>query len=75
MFVYILNKKQNGGRPRRRPIPVICPLDYMMLFYIYTDHVMFIMSLYHNLRVMSYFVAAFNNLCFTFYYHWAIAMD
>ena len=23
MVVYILNKKQNGGRPRRRPIPVI----------------------------------------------------
>ena len=23
MFVYILNKKQNGGRRRRRPIPVI----------------------------------------------------
>ena len=32
---------------------------------IHTDHVMFIMSLYHNLCVMSYFVAAVNNLCFT----------
>ena len=28
MFVYILSKKQNGGRRRHRPsIPVICPLD------------------------------------------------
>ena len=43
--------------------------------FIHTDHVMLIMSLYHNHCVMSYFVAAFNNLCFTFYYHRAIAMD
>ena len=43
--------------------------------FIYNDHVMFIMSLYHSLCVMSYFVAAFNNLCFTFYYYRAIAMD
>ena len=37
--------------------------------FIHTDHVMFIISLYHNLCDMSYFVDAFNNLCFTFYYH------
>ena len=35
---------------------------------------MFMMSLYHNLCVISYFVAALNNLCFTFYYHRAIGM-
>ena len=65
MFVYILNKKQNGGRRRRRPIPVICPLDIMMLFYtLNTDNEMFIMSLYHNL--CCYYVAAFNNLCLHF---------
>ena len=34
--------------------------------FIHTDHVMFIMSLYYNLCVRSYFVAAFNNLCFRF---------
>ena len=35
MFAYILNKKQNGGQPQR--IPVINPLDNIMLFYVFLD--------------------------------------
>ena len=68
MFVNILNKKLNGGRPRCRPIPVICPLDKMMLFSTHRSCDVYNVTI-HNLCVTSYFVAAFNNLCFTFYYH------